>query len=241
MGNSKPLIMKILLLILLSAFTFQGLAQDPDPELFQTWYLFKIEIKWSNGVLISEIEPSISPWLTINESLGFNGFGACNEFSGNFEYIPASNEFDPINYTESLFDCETEFHDALEDEYFGYFKWPGELLSYFFYTDSDGIEHLVLSKGSPGFELNFVNTQLSVNEFFKNEIKIHPNPATKILTVSTENNPIEKLAVYSVSGRKVLEQNTAENSIDVSGLQNGIYFLEITSSEGKSVRKFIKQ
>ncbi|MFT5103535.1 MAG: hypothetical protein ACI86C_001191 [Candidatus Latescibacterota bacterium] len=35
-----PIVMKKLLLILLiGGTTFQGFGQDPDPDLFQTWYL----------------------------------------------------------------------------------------------------------------------------------------------------------------------------------------------------------
>ncbi len=230
---------KITLVLFGILIGFHSSSQTPNPELFDTWYLYKIEIKFSNGLLISEVDPPISPWLTINKSLEFNGFGACNEFWGNFEYIPATDRLDPINYDETLLDCETEFHDAIEDEYFGYFKWPGSLY-YYFYTDTDGLVHLLLSKGSPGFELNFVNEQLSLTNFSNTEIKIFPNPVSKKLYLISENHLIDNIVIYSATGKKVLEAIKFENSIDVSTLSKGMYFLEIESTEGRSVRKFIK-
>lgn len=231
---------KITILLFGFLIGFQCFGQDPDPEIFKTWSLYKIEIKFSNGLLISEVDPPISPRLTISESLEFNGFGACNEFSGNFVYIPATDRFDPINYNETLSDCETEFLDAIEEEYFGYFKWPGALY-YFFYTDVDGIVHFVLSKGSPGFQLDFVSEQLSVNNYLKGEIKIYPNPVSNQLFISSEKRSIKTLSVFSTTGQMILEIEDASNSIDVSSLSKGMYFLEISSSEGKSVQKFIKQ
>lgn len=229
---------KITILLFGFLIGFQCFGQDP--ELFRTWNLYKIEIKWSNGLLISEVDPPISPWLTINEALEFNGFGACNEFSGNFIYLPSTDRFDPINYNETLSDCETEFHDAIEDEYFGYFKWPGALY-YFLYTDTDDKVHLVLSKGSPGFQIDFVSEQLSVNSYLKNEFKIFPNPVSDQLFISSEKLIIKTLSVFSTTGQRILEIEDASNPIDVSSLSKGMYFLEIDSEEGKSVQKFMKQ
>lgn len=46
--------------------------------------------------------------------------------------------------------------------------------------------------------------------------------------------------IFSMSGKKVLEVSNIENSINVSLLSNGIYFLKIISSEGRDFQKFIK-
>ncbi len=233
--------MKLITILLFGILIgFQSFGQDPDPEIFKTWRLYKIEIKFSNGLLISEVDPPISPWLTINQSLEFNGFGACNEFSGSLEYISATNKFNPINYTESLFDCETEFHDAIEEEYFGYFKMPGEL-EYFFYTDADEIVHFVLSKGFIGFELDFVSEELSITNYLSEEVKIYPNPVYDQLFITSENLLVKRMAVFSASGQKIMEMDGTLNSIDVSSLSKGMYFLEIISEEGKTIQKFIKK
>ncbi len=164
--------MKTLLLFLIYTFSFQGFAQDP--ELYQTWYLTDYYLDLKGEFEVSDIDPQITPILTITENLG-----------GGDQKLYLSNEI-----------------------------FSG---------------------------MNFSNNQLSVSENELSNFKIFPNPVTDIIIVSSENSSLEKLSVYSVSGMKVLEQIAIENSIDVSRLQNGIYFLEITSSEVKTVRKFIKK
>ena len=47
--------------------------------------------------------------------------------------------------------------------------------------------------------------------------------------------------VFDVTGKKVLNQRLMTNQVDVSTLQNGVYFLRI-ENEGRSItRKFIKE
>jgi hypothetical protein len=75
----------------------------------------------------------------------------------------------------------------------------------------------------------------------KNEFKIFPNPVFDQLFISSEKLIIKTLSVFSTTGQMILEIEDASNSIDVSSLSKGMYFLEISSSEGKSVQKFIKQ
>jgi putative ubiquitin-RnfH superfamily antitoxin RatB of RatAB toxin-antitoxin module len=63
-------------------------------------------------------------------------------------------------------------------------------------------------------------------------LKIFPNPASSSVSVALENMPDANynLSLYDVVGKKVQETvkiagNRAD--LDVSGLQNGIYFLNV--------------
>lgn len=228
--------MKTLLLILFSAFMFQGFAQHPD--LYQTWYLTNYNMDIMGDFEVSDIEPTINPTLTISENLDFSGEGACNTFNGGFVLLP--DDFlliETSEFTDNT--CDFMSHSEFEINYFSFF-YNGEELHYSLEDLGGGEQKLNLTSGWFS-ELIFSNVNLSVSDNKLTDFKIYPNPATDILTVTTENNPIEKLTVYSVAGMKVLEQNTIENSIDVSALKTGTYFLEIISSEGKSVQKFIKK
>lgn len=228
--------MKTLLLLLFSAFTFQSFAQDP--RIFQTWELESFEWDLEPPFFISEIEPSISPTFTLEENLSFSGFGACNSFSGLMVYDDFQDTFTPVNFEATTEICEFPEHIDFENYYFLLFS-PDYTYEYWIYTNPNTNEDYFHFAYSAGYAMNFRSSSLSVSENALSEFKIHPNPTTDILNI-TSKNPIEKLAVYSVSGRKVLEQNTIENSLDVSSLQNGVYFLEIVSPKGKSVQKFVK-
>lgn len=75
---------------------------------------------------------------------------------------------------------------------------------------------------------------------------VFPNPVHGELTVYLEDGTLKSVAIYSVLGQKAVSQNLpgnrAEATIDVSPLQPGIYFIEITdSNHRKQTVKFIKK
>lgn len=80
------------------------------------------------------------------------------------------------------------------------------------------------------------NVGLSENALSQN-IKLFPNPVTEKLFIEglTEAN----IKVINLVGEMIIQKNNA-NSIDVSSLNSGIYFLQITSGNTQSVIKFIK-
>ncbi len=75
------------------------------------------------------------------------------------------------------------------------------------------------------------------NKYF--EFSVYPNPTTEHLNIASEV-AIDRIAIYSLDGSIVLTTGQTE-SVDVSVLSSGIYFVEVYTSEGKSVQKFIKQ
>lgn len=80
------------------------------------------------------------------------------------------------------------------------------------------------------------NVGLSENTFAHN-IKVFPNPVTEKLFIEGASDANSK--VFNLVGEMMIEKNNA-NSIDVTALNSGIYFLQITSGNSKSVIKFIK-
>ena len=80
------------------------------------------------------------------------------------------------------------------------------------------------------------------NSTFK-EVYVYPNPVNSRLTIASTYK-IENIQVVDFTGKLVrlnLGQNLGQNqSIDVSGLPKGIYFLQIQIGEGLIQRKFTK-
>ncbi len=227
---------KSLLILLISFFSFQSFAQDPDPELFRTWYLYFIQasdVKVEYNV--SEINPVIHPFITISENLNFNGEGACNTFNGNYEHL-GTNYLEAITFNNTANDCENQVHNSFEGDYFGFMQ------SGFWYSisqDSDGLtlrlDHLLM-----GYAI-FKDYPLSTSDFTINDIVIYPNPVSDQLFITSENTVIETISIYTLTGKNVLEVINETNSIDVSSFSKGVYFIEISSATGKSIKKFIKK
>ena len=74
------------------------------------------------------------------------------------------------------------------------------------------------------------------------QVRIYPNPTSTILNISSSID-IEQITFFDILGQQVLKQNqnTSSNTIDVSTLSKGIYFLNITSKNDKTQTiKFIK-
>lgn len=74
------------------------------------------------------------------------------------------------------------------------------------------------------------------------DVSIYPNPVEAVLTIETSADLTNKIAtVFDMNGRKVLNQKLTTNTLDVSTLGSGLYFLRLESN-GKSIkRKFIKK
>ena len=210
--------MKKLLLLLLCFFSFQTYAQDP--ELFKTWYLTSIEVDLGDEIFVSNINPSISPTLMINEQLEFEGIGACNGFGGEFVFGEA-NGYDALTPTN----------------YFDFFRFEEPLMIV-------NIEptHLAL-EGAAGFILHYSDEeQFSITDHQIYQATIYPNPTSEKLFISSNNTIIETIVIYTILGETIKSvKSFSSNQLDVSTLSNGMYFIEISSKEGKLVKKFIKK
>ena len=102
-------------------------------------------------------------------------------------------------------------------------------------TDSNGCENI-----SNTINVDFV-VCTNVDEINKNTtISIYPNPAHSNLQITTSNEQLGKnIEILDITGKVV---STFENSktfqkLDISNLQNGIYFIKINNT----VAKFIKE
>lgn len=74
------------------------------------------------------------------------------------------------------------------------------------------------------------NSTTSIAENKKTQWSVYPNPAKDqiFLSKAIQEN---RLIVYNLKGQVMLEQEDSGNSIDVSKLANGIYFLEIQTEK----------
>ncbi len=74
-----------------------------------------------------------------------------------------------------------------------------------------------------------------------NGVKVYPNPTATTLNVELENNAaIQSVEIMNTLGMRVMKVSNGKE-INVSTLSAGTYFLNVTTANGVSTSKFIKQ
>lgn len=73
------------------------------------------------------------------------------------------------------------------------------------------------------------------------DISIFPNPATASTNISSDNL-MDNIRVFDLSGKLLLNENTNSNfyTLDLSGIKNGMYLLQIVSGNNIEIRKLVK-
>ena len=81
-------------------------------------------------------------------------------------------------------------------------------------------------------------SNLDITDFDLGNFRLYPNPASNIINIEFKNSSeIKKIFIYNSLGQLIIEEN--QTKIDVSKYSKGLYFIEITSSNGKAIKKFI--
>jgi len=88
-----------------------------------------------------------------------------------------------------------------------------------------------------------VTNPLNTTNFLNSEVILYPNPVKDKLTVSLKNSDeIISYQIYDVTGKNVLSAAKIENNtIQVSTLTNGVYYIKIKTINEELVSKFIKE
>lgn len=240
----KALYTSILLLLSLHLF-----AQDP--ALFNNdWYINYLEI---DGVTYSSPAYPPFPGGGVN---GYEGVNFYEETSGDFvlyaQFVDGDAVFSPIvfNLPATKFDMTDPVVTLGGCHAFCDFEFL--YLNFFFDTPAPATYEYEISS-QPNGEMTLVITDpdgniavhganiLGTNEFNKDLIKIAPNPVSNTLQFTGHNNAIEHTVIYNITGQKIKEATPTNNSIDVSELVVGIYFIEMTMAKRSVVQKFIKK
>ena len=151
--------------------------------------------------------------------------------------IPASNiakwdghrwcTFDS-HFDNTIFSIAT-YHDSL---FIGGGWWN---------IDSDSISFL--AKCLPGLSGDTCGPANLVMDFLSEEIAIYPNPANNSLFVVGQNNDLRRVIVRNALSQEITtaEIKSIKFEISTGNLSPGLYFLEMETTNGKLVRKFVKE
>ncbi|MGV2450790.1 UNVERIFIED_CONTAM: M12 family metallo-peptidase [Ralstonia mannitolilytica] len=119
-------------------------------------------------------------------------------------------------------------------------------------TPNDGSENItipdtltnsgrIMIKGSHHIFFDINNANISVKNSNEDaapsstEIKLYPNPAKKILTLTNTSN--EEYKIYDMSGRLVSGGNLESGTVNVNKLTNGTYIIQIAGFTKQFIKK----
>ncbi len=90
------------------------------------------------------------------------------------------------------------------------------------------------------FRIEFNSVLLTSNkhENIQNNINIYPNPTSDYLSIEGINP--QKLSIYDISGKEVSELLIDNETIDISELKKGVYFLKFSMNDQVFFKKVVK-
>lgn len=226
--------MKHLVLSISIFFSINCFAQEPNPDLFRTWYLgYVMASDGGQPYKVSEIEATAIPSLTITENLDFNGVGVCNSFNGKFTLY--DNTICTSQYSNSSDDCGIEIHNSFEQEYFDFMKYACG------YSIGSNGDNLFLYLNTPFFGMAvFESANLNTLQFNLNQIEVFPNPSNSIIHLNAQNTTIFKIELYNSLGQNIKTLKNNFETIEISDLTDGIYIMKIFTEFGTLNKKILK-
>lgn len=110
-------------------------------------------------------------------------------------------------------------------------------------TVQAGFVPITVPKPFTGYRLVIKDAPVDLNTVLisPEEVYIYPNPASNVVTILNATN-YETVEVYGVNGQLVLskEITKTDEEMNVSQLQNGVYFIHLKKGNTTSIHKFTK-
>jgi len=226
--------MKKLTIIISVLYSLNCFSQEPNPLLFQTWYLSQHVGDFSPSFNVSEIDPPITPTLTISDDLNFTGEGACNGFFGSFSNM-TSDYLDTSNLVSTLSICGSQTHELFELNYFDFLRYP---VYYNIYPQGQDYT-LILSSPLMAYEI-FQNFPLNTTEFDSEKITIYPNPTDATIYLNLKQLLASKIEVVNSIGQIVKTIDSDFDALNIADLNSGVYILRIDTNMGIINKKIVK-
>ncbi|MFD1161870.1 T9SS type A sorting domain-containing protein [Hwangdonia seohaensis] len=79
---------------------------------------------------------------------------------------------------------------------------------------------------------------LSTDSFLKDSFKLYPNPASDVIHIASKI-AIDKVELYNVLGKKVLQSSNSSKALNIESLQSGIYILKVYNNDKSASKKIV--
>lgn len=233
--------MKHITLFLAIFVFYTGYTQDP--QLFENdWYLQNVIIDGQDNFPPSNDDV---PFITITfiQNNSFISTYVCDALEGTVIYT--NSEFLVDSWSMTLGGCFGPF--AQENVLF-----QGIYLDTFFVGNIDdpfnyniideGSSKTLVITASSGDKAIYGNRLLSSGNFGVSVFSIYPNPTSDMVYVEASSR-IEKVAVFDLLGRKVLETvpQSEKAELNFNALKAGVYMAVISCEGKKTIKKIVKE
>jgi hypothetical protein len=85
----------------------------------------------------------------------------------------------------------------------------------------------------------YTGTALSVDKNNVLNVNMYPNPAKGFVNFSSASNETLDVAVYDMLGKEVLRANAVQSQLNISSLNPGMYFVNMTQGSNVSTKKLL--
>lgn len=223
-----------------STYEFYGLNQNPSVHIYsdpedQLHFPFNYTDTYSDN--LAAISNSSTPNFTRTGvvNVTYDGYGTLTLPNGVFSNVARVHRL--RTFTDNFASSAITFTYNVYDWYMIGTHHPVATV----FTASNSLG----GNASYGYYLNNLTTDIGQNSFIENELNISPNPASEVLFIELTGNESD-VEMYDVAG-KIVRSNKIEGygsdkiTLNVSDLENGVYFIKISSGSGAKNKKVIIQ
>ena len=89
------------------------------------------------------------------------------------------------------------------------------------------------------FKMTKNSDTAGLQDFAASSVKMFPNPASDVLKFSSASNKALDVAVYDLLGKQVLRANAIQSELNISSLNPGMYFVNMTQGSSTSTKKLL--
>ena len=72
-----------------------------------------------------------------------------------------------------------------------------------------------------------------------NTVKMFPNPAKDTVKFSVNSSEVLDIEIFDMLGKFVLGVNDVQNEVNISGLNSGLYFVQMTLGTQQATKKLV--
>ncbi len=196
------------------------------------------------------IEDSVKFYLKVTDALNCTSFDTCTITTSNFgihlgQFVYNITRGDSVflNQGANVFGgvgstfLWSPTHGLSDSTlYSGFWAKPEYDIAYqVTVTDSNGC----VTTGGAYYIINVFS--VGVQETKKQTLKIYPNPTNDLAIIEgLDASHIHELSLFDVTGRRIM-QTIGISQIDLSALPAGVYFLEVSQTNGTSKHKIVKR
>ena len=241
--------MKKIVLILILLWGMKGFSQEED--LFQLWYLTQITVEGidyfpSDYGFFPKIEIREDPAEVYTFTMADPHSDFCITYLENLQSNPNTFTLDQTSWTQNPNNTCTDFPDGPCVTIYGkHADIYYDMIQPFTYTIEQNGDYFTLEiTNSEGNHAYYSSIALTQPEFSPLQVTHYPNPVSDVLHIHSPDI-ISKVSVYDIQGKVIktvsgLNSNTSK--INLSTLQNGVYFIKVQTKSGASkLRRLVKK